>query len=222
MNEKSHEEYSRKQLAYLKVGMVECFDSSELESVCFDLGEDHEKIKGSGLEEKAQEMVAYFRRRGRLAELEEYCRQIRPNYNWDQNVKSRISTTELAEWQRRKQREAELVSSLRNERLPAYKALWASLEPLALYARPKPFTLEEANKLSDALRNWYFQVGGIYLSERCRKTYIALAETLDLIIENLAENKNWNETLSEEIFETLRKKGSDLRTTMAEDLGTRR
>ncbi len=213
---------SLQQIVRLRWGLVECFDSGELATLCNDLNIPYDEIKGEGLEEKARELISYLKRRGRLAELVNFCRDIRPNYMWSQPTEIESTSTTLAEWQRRKQRESELNNYLRSERLPAYKELWACLEPLAKYARPAPFTFKAAANLSESMRNWYFNIGGIYLSERCRKTYFALQETLQNLIDvPLIEEKD-DDVLSESDFEFIRQKSSELRATLAEDLGTRR
>jgi hypothetical protein len=54
------------------------FSASELRSLCFDLGVDHDDLPGDGQEAHARELVAFLERRGRLAELEAACRRLRP------------------------------------------------------------------------------------------------------------------------------------------------
>src|SRR3954454_17088655 len=60
---------------------------------------------------------------------------------------------------------------LRKSRLKVYPDLWCTLEPLAKYPRePLGFPKrQEINKLSVALRKWYFQTGGLYLSAESRQ-----------------------------------------------------
>jgi hypothetical protein len=55
---------------------------SELSTLCFDMNIDYENLPGEGKEAKAREVIAYCERSGRLEELRENCREIRPNVQW--------------------------------------------------------------------------------------------------------------------------------------------
>ena len=222
MENQGRDRFSGRQLVRLRWGLVECFDSGELATLCSDLDIPYDDIAGDDLEGKARELIAYLRRRGRLSELLELCRAIRPNYSWDETAQADATEPAVAQWQRRKQRESELNDSLRSERLPAYKDLWARLEPLAKYSRPAPLTFESAATLSEELRHWYFRVGGVYLSERCRKTYFALQEALQDVVTTADVPENEHEEVPNDELEFIRQRSSDLRATLAEDLGTRR
>jgi hypothetical protein len=74
-------------------------------------------------------------------------------------------------------------AELRQSRLSVYPALWAALEPLAKYAREPPgFPRRgEIDELTTALRCWYFQVGGIYLSSEARQAYFQLQDALTAV-----------------------------------------
>ena len=61
--------------------LTENFSNSELHNLAFDLHVDYEKLQGSGKEDKARGLVEYFARRGRLSELADTCRQLRPHIN---------------------------------------------------------------------------------------------------------------------------------------------
>jgi hypothetical protein len=123
-------------------------------------------------------------------------------------------------WKIRKELEAEYDKDLREERLTAYKALWALTQPLAKYARPEPITPGRLRKLSDDLRQWYFETGGIFLSESTRDEYFALQEELKARI--AAHGADLSKSLTENDYATARKKGSRLRTAITIDVGTRR
>ena len=64
--------------AELRQMIAACFDAGELRTLCFDLGVNYDDLPGEGRADKARELVAYFERRGRIRELEEHCRQLRP------------------------------------------------------------------------------------------------------------------------------------------------
>ncbi len=68
--------------AELRQLLVEYFNDSELQELCFDLGVSYEEVPGRGKREKAMELIAFMERRGRLPELLDLCRQRRANINW--------------------------------------------------------------------------------------------------------------------------------------------
>jgi hypothetical protein len=62
------------------------FSPDELRRLCFDLRLEYENIPGQTLDEKVRELLAYFDRRGQLAQLIEKCRQERPHLPWHDAV----------------------------------------------------------------------------------------------------------------------------------------
>jgi len=118
----------------------------------------------------------------------------------------------------RKDLVAKYDMDLRNRRIEVYQELWKYLQPLAMYSRSKLFSKAVALQLHNDLRTWYFEVGGIFLSESTRDSYFNLQEKLREIEENQEISDDNNEIPD---FESLRKLGSTLRTAMARDVGTR-
>jgi hypothetical protein len=116
----------------------------------------------------------------------------------------------------------EYDKELRQERLKAYQDLWKRLEPLAPYSPKKPLTHELVKSTSEDLRDWYFEFGGIYLSQECRGPYFALKESMQKIIDSPNLMKEKSKTLASENADILRKQGSILRTALSDDIGTRR
>lgn len=123
-------------------------------------------------------------------------------------------------WKVRKELEAEYDKDLRQERLTSYKTLWAITQPLAKYARPEPVTPGRLRKLSDDLRQWYFENGGIFMSEATREEYFALQEELKARI--AAHGADLSKSLTDNDYATARKRGSRLRTAITIDVGTRK
>jgi serine/threonine protein kinase len=66
-------------LMSLRKVLVERFDLEELRTLCFDLGENFDSLRGEGQEAKAREWVAFLQRRERLSQLASYIRQHRPD-----------------------------------------------------------------------------------------------------------------------------------------------
>lgn len=71
--------------AQLRQNIVNHFSDGDLELLCDDLGVDPEVVPGRerGKETWAGEIIRYFERRGRLAELLGALKQRRPNVAWD-------------------------------------------------------------------------------------------------------------------------------------------
>jgi hypothetical protein len=117
-------------------------------------------------------------------------------------------------------------AELKDQRLGVYPKLWATLEPLALYARDPPGypTRAEIAKLAVGLRRWYFNDGGLYLSAESREAYFDLQKALTA----LTTSASWNaagrpsDQIDKDTFHHLREIGSWLRTALTYDVGTRR
>jgi hypothetical protein len=58
------------------------FSDGELRTLCFDLGIDYDALPGEGKADKARELVAYFKRRGRIPELIDMGKRVRPDISW--------------------------------------------------------------------------------------------------------------------------------------------
>ena len=120
----------------------------------------------------------------------------------------------------RKDLEAEYDKDLRNRRLEVYKELWKHLKLLARYDQPEPLTPETLVKLSISMREWYFEVGGLYLSEHARKIYFELKQ----MIQSLLETNQYrpDQTLDQPDSKLLLEKASLLRARLTHDVGTRK
>jgi hypothetical protein len=123
-------------------------------------------------------------------------------------------------WKVKKDLEAQYDKDLRSERLKAYVALWKLLQPLAKYARSEPVTPKSLKKLSGDLRQWYFEVGGLFLSAQTRDAYFSLQD--ELKTKSTADAGQLDRELTDRDFEELRKRGSSLRTATTVDVGSRK
>ncbi|WP_299131965.1 hypothetical protein [uncultured Amaricoccus sp.] len=106
---------------------------------------------------------------------------------------------------------------LRGRRVVVYEELWKLTSLLPLYPRPNPVTLQTLLTFSESLRNWYFDKGGMYLSERARDAYFGVQEEIQRHVVEADERP-----LSSDAYEMIRKKCSTLRTELADDLISRR
>lgn len=66
----------------LRDKMVEAFDLSELGDVTFELDVKFDDVAGERLTHKVRELIEMMERNGRLADLLEVCRKLRPNLTW--------------------------------------------------------------------------------------------------------------------------------------------
>jgi hypothetical protein len=78
----------------------------------------------------------------------------------------------------RKDLEADYDKDLRSQRIRVYKDLWKRLELVARYDRPKPLNTEALRELTESMRIWYFEKGGLYLSEAARTAYFNLKNSI--------------------------------------------
>ena len=106
---------------------------------------------------------------------------------------------------------------LQRERIASYKELWRLTKLLPKWPRSKDVTYEDFGKLSQFLRDWYFnEGGGIFLSRTAHTAYAALQDSLTAI---LVEQPSGG--ISEEHYEAVRVLCSTLRSRLAGDVGSR-
>ena len=131
-----------------------------------------------------------------------------------------VTTYLVAVFKLRRELEYKYDTDLRDKRIPQYLELWKLLVDLAKYARPKQLTFDDLYKLTASLRQWYFEQGGLFLSEKSRDTYFALQDAIKKVLD--AKGQPGAATVDEETYEDLRKSGSNLRTALTRDVGTRK
>ena len=107
----------------------------------------------------------------------------------------------------------EYDKKLRAERLDAYKKLFTLLKPLARYSPAEQITDQIIKRTSENMRDWYFDIGGIYLSQKSREHYFALKESMQKVIDK--------PTLLDTELKNILKHGKVLRESLSNDVGTR-
>jgi hypothetical protein len=110
--------------------------------------------------------------------------------------------------------------TLRDKRLTLYKALWQKTGLLPKWPRRADLTYEQLQEFSQELRNWYFDEGGIFLSEKARNTYGKLQDTIGAVLSPAP--KGIVRQRDKDDYEIVRAKCSDLRSQLARDLLSRR
>lgn len=110
---------------------------------------------------------------------------------------------------------------LQESRLALYKELWAMLEPLARYARGAPVTYETIVNVAGASRAWYFQRGGIYLTERTRGPYFAWKAAMQVVLDNESLRRSALAELEPMDTNEIIAKASALRRSLSDDIHTK-
>jgi hypothetical protein len=108
-------------------------------------------------------------------------------------------------------------AAIRERRLAVYKELWLKTDVLPKWPRKLETSRAELKKFSEDLRNWYFNEGGMFLSESSRKAYGALQKRL-----NDSDIAQGSGSVSGEQYDSLQKRCSKLRTELAHDLLSRK
>lgn len=116
--------------------------------------------------------------------------------------------------------ELEYDKNLRDKRLDAYKELWKLFQPMAKYSPPRTVTYWTINELSVNLRTWYFEVGGIFLSSNSRDKYFAVQDEIKAVL-GRSQPQRYHEALPWKYWQAVFSKSSELRTSLAMDLGSR-
>ena len=117
---------------------------------------------------------------------------------------------------------AEYDKQLQEKRLESYKKLWGMLEPLARYGRDQPVTYEVIFSISEQTRTWYFQTGGIYLTQRSRKPYFDWKKAMQPALDAFDRAAQPEEEIGPKRLQAILETGSKLRTSLSDDIGTKR
>jgi hypothetical protein len=115
--------------------------------------------------------------------------------------------------------EDKLENALRTDRLTEYKKLWRLTRRLAMFYRPQQMKYEDVSRLSEELQTWYFDEGGIFLSEKSRELYKTLQGSLKTTLEN--HRPEDNQPLPDNLFEDIQKHGHNLRINLRKELGVK-
>ena len=115
-------------------------------------------------------------------------------------------------------------------RINSYKALWNQFELLRKYSQPKRITYGDIRCLLKNLTNWYYEDdGGLFLTVQSRDSFFSFLEKMDKVQDR--EMKDDQDFPKEVIGEFrsndkggsgLRLKGSNLRTELQQEIGTRK
>lgn len=114
---------------------------------------------------------------------------------------------------------AMVYKSLWEKRYETYKRMFRITGILPLYPRKADVTYERLIESSEEMRDWYFEEGGLLLSEKARDFYFDVQRKIRDVISDRAK-----ETMTQPItddYETIQRKFSALRKEMTNDLMSR-
>jgi hypothetical protein len=137
--------------------------------------------------------------------------------------KGRIERQENALIQRIELHEKTIVQidvDLRAKRIPVYEKLWALMRVLPKWPRDDTMTYERLRQFSEALRDWYFGTGGMYLSQSSREAFVTLQDQIRSVLQS--DHKGIMLSNATDDYETVRKRCSELRTRLSVDIASRR
>ena len=103
-------------------------------------------------------------------------------------------------------------------RIAAYVDLWKLLKPLAKYDREQLVDRAMLKGVTEAMRDWYFDHGGLFLTAASRIPYFELKEAIRQIIED-AQGANTQLTTAD--LGRILALASALRSSLAHDIGAR-
>ena len=115
--------------------------------------------------------------------------------------------------------QAKYDASIHSQRSAAYLTLWQKLEVLAKFAPPESVTPKRLGQLSRDLREWFFQGGGLYLSDESREGYLQIQSWIK---RELARASPADEELDPKRLTEILNLSSKLRACLSTDLGSRK
>jgi len=103
------------------------------------------------------------------------------------------------------------------QRAEVYKGLWEKTALLPKWPKKAEVTYAQLKTLSEELRDWYFHLGGLYLSDSARAAYGSLQEALNE--PSRVPNSN---SVRDPDYDLLQGLCSKLRTELTHDLLSRK
>jgi hypothetical protein len=107
---------------------------------------------------------------------------------------------------------------LRDARLNAYARVWSALKPLSTH-RDRPPSPREVRRLVSNLTDWYYDVGGLYLTSQSQPAFVELVGQLKKAAPRAAEQQDT--PVDTAIHEDLYVLGSRFRSHLTLDLRSR-
>jgi hypothetical protein len=115
--------------------------------------------------------------------------------------------------------QAKYDSNIHDQRTQYYALLWKKLDVLAKFAPPAAVTARRLDELSKTLREWFFDTGGLYLSDHSRQAYLDLQTAM---VECVQEQKIPDQEISGDSLKQIQDKATALRAYLSKDIGSRK
>ena len=117
---------------------------------------------------------------------------------------------------------AQVSEAMREARLRVYPSVWLLTDLFSKYPWTKA-TVGQTKQLHIELRSWYFEVGGLYLSEHSRARYGDVQELLEAYTDKTDQTKADAEDFPDDgPYRFMQDACSTFRTALTEDLESRR
>lgn len=126
-----------------------------------------------------------------------------------------LVTAVVTGWLASRERVAE---ELRERRLGVYPPVWKRTSTVSRWPRTNA-TYADVERLHFDLRSWYYDVGGLFLSENARGRY---GELQQIAAAHLSQGRAAADELTPTAYEDLMEVASAFRTALTEDLESRR
>ena len=110
-------------------------------------------------------------------------------------------------------------SNIHDQRTHFYATLWKELDVLARFAPPAAVTTRRLDERSKTLREWFFDTGGLYLSDHSREAYLDLQTTM---VDYVREHEISDKEISEKSLRHIQDKATALRAYLSKDIGSRK
>jgi len=115
---------------------------------------------------------------------------------------------------------AMVYRSLWEKRYETYKRMFSLTGILPLYPEKAKVTYEQLIKAGKEMRDWYFEEGGLLLTEQSRHFYFEVQRKIREVV-NTRTKESRSQYVTDD-YDTMQQKFSDLRTEMTNDLMSRR
>ncbi len=114
---------------------------------------------------------------------------------------------------------AKVAEELRELRLTVYPPVWKRTSVFSRWPRTD-VTYDGVQRFHVDLRKWYFELGGLYLSENARDRYGDLQELVEAHLDYHSDPEG--DELPTPVYDDLMETSSAFRTALTEDLESRR
>lgn len=125
-----------------------------------------------------------------------------------------VVTWLTARWQLRKELEYGYDRELRAERVAVYKELWKLSEQLPRYHPRRNPTGSAVEQTIEDFHRWFFEVGGLFLSDKARSAYFAMMNRL----REIADRNGEADAIRDDDVRDLYDVAEDLRIQLVSDV----